>query len=356
MARVNEVVTVAALLTALIQLLAPRRETQAQDDDWEGAPESAGQDLREAEREAAELRTRWALKGNRRVSEGELEIVEQHAVGLRQELARQGGPLGLRLGYYRLVGWLADADAQKWLLLPLALAIVTALGLVPLAWMLRPVVGLALSGLPFLAALPVVGVAAVAARALWPTSDRLQAWEELRALQEQLAAAWAGCRTLEELSRLPHQLERAERRVQELRAVLATETYDLLHTDIWSLRGRPFESFVQRIFTNLGYQAEKPWPDQGVDLIVSDGQGRKIAVQVKGGYERGVGNWAVQEVATGMRVHGCEGCLVITNSRFTPQAIQAAAAVGCYLLDGQQIRDLILGRICTPLWAQSNAA
>jgi hypothetical protein len=41
----------------------------------------------------------------------------------------------------------------------------------------------------------------------------------------------------------------------------------------------------------------------------------------------------------------CHPAVVSTNSRFTPSAVALAATVGCALIDGDQIPELIHGRI-----------
>ena len=117
----------------------------------------------------------------------------------------------------------------------------------------------------------------------------------------------------------------------------------LLATDWKSLRGVLFEDFLQEVFEDLGYRVERTTAsgDQGVDLILKQ-DGTWIAVQAKG-YAESVGNSAVQEVHTGMWFHKCQRCAVITNSTFTSSARKLASAVGCNLIEGSQIPDLVRG-------------
>ena len=84
--------------------------------------------------------------------------------------------------------------------------------------------------------------------------------------------------------------------------------------------------------------------DQGVDLIVTWGA-RRIAVQAKGYPGTTVGNKAVQEVHAGKDFYHCNAGIVVTNSTFTPHAEQLAASVGCTLIDGSKIPDLIRGNL-----------
>ncbi len=111
------------------------------------------------------------------------------------------------------------------------------------------------------------------------------------------------------------------------------------------MRGTEFECFLGQVFETLGYQVRmtKGSGDQGVDLIVT-GKGRKIAVQAKG-YANTVGNHSVMEASAGMIFYGCDSCVVVTNSRFSPLARKLAARIGCLLIDYTLIHDLIEGRI-----------
>lgn len=127
--------------------------------------------------------------------------------------------------------------------------------------------------------------------------------------------------------------------------ILASRRYELAQVDWRSLRGIPFEDFLAEVCRELGYFVEttKASGDQGVDLILT-GKGSRIAVQAKG-YGDSVGNGAIQEVHTGMIYYECDRCVAVTNSTFTSAAKELAAKVGCLLVDGSQIPDLIEGRI-----------
>ena len=79
--------------------------------------------------------------------------------------------------------------------------------------------------------------------------------------------------------------------------------------------------------------------DQGVDVI-ADGNGRRIAIQVKQ-YAGNVDNTPVQEVVGGLAVYGCTHGVVITTSRFTSGAKALAAANGIELIDGETYAKLL---------------
>jgi hypothetical protein len=119
----------------------------------------------------------------------------------------------------------------------------------------------------------------------------------------------------------------------------------LLRTDWRSLRDVEFEAFLADVFRELGYRVEttKKTGDQGVDLILSRGR-RRVAVQAKG-YKDSVGNKAVQEVVAGRLYYECDGCAAVTNSTFTAGAWDLASSVGCLLIEGRDIPDLIRGDI-----------
>lgn len=113
-----------------------------------------------------------------------------------------------------------------------------------------------------------------------------------------------------------------------------------------TLRGTDFEHFLIDAFRHLAYEVHHVGQtgDQGVDLILTMGSDR-IAVQAKG-YEGSVGNAAVQQAFTGMHYHRCQRCAVVTNSTFTSSALALAATLpGCTLVAGNQIDDLISGRL-----------
>jgi hypothetical protein len=132
---------------------------------------------------------------------------------------------------------------------------------------------------------------------------------------------------------------------QRLQAIAQSRMHQLLSYDWRTLRGIPFEDFLQQVFEHLGYLVErtKASGDQGVDLILGR-NGVRIAVQAKG-YAESVGNGAVQEVHAGMAFYRCNRCAVVTNSEFTSSASDLAGRVGCSLIAGSQIPDLIHGNV-----------
>lgn len=112
--------------------------------------------------------------------------------------------------------------------------------------------------------------------------------------------------------------------------------------NIHSMSGTQFESYLEKIFENLGYnvQTTPQTNDQGADLIIRD-QRESIAIQIKR-YSKNVGNAAVQEVIAAVSYYGTNRGMVITNSGFTRAAYDLANASNVELIDGQKLTFLII--------------
>ena len=63
--------------------------------------------------------------------------------------------------------------------------------------------------------------------------------------------------------------------------------------------------------------------DYGIDITADDDIVR-IAIQCKCYHGHSVGNDAVQQVVSGKEFYGCDKAMVVTNSTFTPAAIEQA--------------------------------
>jgi HJR/Mrr/RecB family endonuclease len=193
-----------------------------------------------------------------------------------------------------------------------------------------------------------------------PSDARLvPATQTLRGLIVELTDRQTGERS--NLSQLLGEMAAAKKHEQEVAKQLEqyhqSRLYRLrkLAAQNWkAMRGTELEIFLEEVFSELQYSVQRTGSagDQGVDLVVGK-DGRRIAVQVKG-YVDSVPNTAIQEAFTGMNVHKCDACAVITNSRFTAGGKNAAAAVGCALIDENTLPTLIVGKI--DLWDQILAA
>lgn len=103
------------------------------------------------------------------------------------------------------------------------------------------------------------------------------------------------------------------------------------------MSGEDFEKYLEILFKKKGYQVERTAyvGDYGVDLVIRNGF-QTYAVQAKR-YRNKVGVRAVQEVVAGMGYYDCQESMVVTNSHFTPQAIQLAHKNGVILWDRAEL-------------------
>ncbi len=201
------------------------------------------------------------------------------------------------------------------------------------AYFVAAVVGAMLAGLAF-TLLAFVPRDAVLAAALPRVAER---WEQASREYEQAAGAEAIQR---------EQLSAAELRYRQLKDAIESRLHWLRSCAWQQMAGLNFENFLSEVFRERGYEVQRigGTGDQGVDLIVARGKTR-IAVQAKGYLASAVGNDAVQQVHAGMTYYGCQRSAVITNARFTSSARELAARVGCTLVEGSQMLELIDGRI-----------
>ena len=90
--------------------------------------------------------------------------------------------------------------------------------------------------------------------------------------------------------------------------------------EIDKMDGIEFELVLQTLFQKMGYNVEltSHTNDMGADLILSK-YGERISVQAKN-WSANVGNSAIQEVVTSLKVYKTQRGMVITSSDFTNQA------------------------------------
>lgn len=112
--------------------------------------------------------------------------------------------------------------------------------------------------------------------------------------------------------------------------------------DIDSMGGLEFESFVGELLKSIGYsgvQVTKSSGDQGVDVIAHK-DGKKYAIQCKN-YSSPLNNKPIQEVTTGKAIYGCDVGVVLTNSTFNSNAVEAARATGTLLWDRSTLKKML---------------
>jgi HJR/Mrr/RecB family endonuclease len=112
--------------------------------------------------------------------------------------------------------------------------------------------------------------------------------------------------------------------------------------DVDMMDGYQFEEFVFVLFSRLGYVAKitKSSGDQGVDVVAEKGT-MKIAIQAKC-YSGNVPNSSVQQIVAGARHYNCNKKIVVTNSRFTPSAIELAHSNNVVLWDRDLLKEKLL--------------
>ena len=108
-----------------------------------------------------------------------------------------------------------------------------------------------------------------------------------------------------------------------------------------AMDGITFERFLAALFSKLGYRVERTRArgDYGADLVV-ERDGERMVVQAKR-WSKKVGVKAVQEANAAPAMYSCSRALVVTNSRFTPQAKELARANRVELWD----RDVLIDRM-----------
>lgn len=108
-----------------------------------------------------------------------------------------------------------------------------------------------------------------------------------------------------------------------------------------SMTGEEFEVYVKEILIRNGYkhvELTKRSGDFGVDIL-AEYKGKTYAIQCKL-YGRPVGVSAVQQAFAGCTYYECDQGVVITNQRFTSQAISLANANDVLLWDGDMLMHL----------------
>lgn len=108
-----------------------------------------------------------------------------------------------------------------------------------------------------------------------------------------------------------------------------------------TMSGYEFEQYLKRLFTKMGYSVKETrlTGDQGADLIISGNGGNQV-VQAKR-HHANIGNKAVQEVVAAVRHYKCGSGMVVTNSYFTPAAVELAKSNDIELIDRKLLQEWI---------------
>jgi restriction system protein len=120
-------------------------------------------------------------------------------------------------------------------------------------------------------------------------------------------------------------------------------------SDVDDMSGLEFERYIGELLRTQGYKVRfTPVNDFGVDVIATK-DAVSIAIQTKR-YSKSVGLRAVQEAYTGMAQHHCTESMVVTNNRFTSQAIRLAKVNRCKLVDRDELARWAATLDSTPRW------
>jgi restriction endonuclease Mrr len=139
-----------------------------------------------------------------------------------------------------------------------------------------------------------------------------------------------------EFSRVNHQIE-----LEAFENRLLSGAEQLTLNEIDNLSGYEFEEFLKKLFSKMGYQVEQTRlsGDQGADLVIVK-FGEKTVIQAKR-YGGKVGNYAVQEIMAAISLYQAQKGAVVTNSYFTPAAVELARANRIELLDRDALKNLV---------------
>ena len=106
--------------------------------------------------------------------------------------------------------------------------------------------------------------------------------------------------------------------------------------------GWEFEEYIAELLSRDGYihvEVTRGSGDQGVDVLAQR-DGVSYAVQCKH-YAGKIPNKAVQEAYAGAKFYGCDVPVVLTNSYFSPSALELGDEIGVELWDRDELRKLV---------------
>jgi restriction system protein len=97
--------------------------------------------------------------------------------------------------------------------------------------------------------------------------------------------------------------------------------------------GLTFEKLVARLMKEQGYKVSnmRESNDYGVDIIATDKDGARIAVQVKRSKNK-ITRKAISDAVAGMKYYKCTKSMVVTNSNFTEDAGEFGRGTECILI------------------------
>jgi hypothetical protein len=141
-------------------------------------------------------------------------------------------------------------------------------------------------------------------------------------------------------------LAAAEGEYRRVKTALESRLHWLRTCQWQKMTSRNLVNFLTQVFQEHGYAVEPTGKkgQVGIDLVVAR-DGRRVAIAAKGSPKAPIDNQVIQQTHAGITNYRCQTAAVVTNAQFMPSARQLAERLGCNLIDGSQIPDLIEGRI-----------
>ena len=131
-----------------------------------------------------------------------------------------------------------------------------------------------------------------------------------------------------------------QKKMMSMQSTNVVKQFDISSID--HMDGHKFEYFCADILKKNGFVKVSVTPgsgDMGVDIL-TEKEGVKYAIQCKN-YESSLGNKPIQEITAGKNYYNCHVGVVMTNSYFTPGAIELAKANNILLWDRSYVQKMM---------------
>jgi len=285
----------------------------------------------------------WRLsKLNERVEQ--LQGLTEALEGERQSLAKAAGRARRRSQYLRLARRLRGpkASLELW---PIGLTIVSSLFVGGMLLVLvHAVTGSLLAGI--IVFLISVGAAAAGLASLLyrPADEQLPAAIEAAEAERRIADERFK-ESSDQLAAANGELATLLKERRELMASGQVQRAALLQREWKAMPPAEWADYVVEVCRTLGATVERV--PHGVEPdadLVADFRTRRVAILTQSEGHT-VNSTAVQHALAAKKRHGCDGCAVIINRRFTGAAQDFAARNGCTVIGLEEFPDFVMGRI-----------
>jgi HJR/Mrr/RecB family endonuclease len=157
-----------------------------------------------------------------------------------------------------------------------------------------------------------------------------------------------GARLTEKNERLAEANEKLKRLIEDRRDQVASgklQRAALLQRNWKSMRGAEWEDFVVEVCRTHGAKVDRTGRFGGEDAnLIADFGNRRVALFTEGEGQH-VASATIQQAIAAKERHGCQGCAVIINRRFTGAAQDFAHHNGCTAIGAAEFPDFVLGKI-----------